>query len=125
VLALANFHGVRARNFLIVWDSLPIASNVAIDLIWLFAASLAGDFLRALKHFNCSSSGLGQHPAEMLRIRQLVERKTHVRSSISQGRSRGDVDARQLRAGSNQSPAIPGCGRAAPSRMARSNRSGS
>jgi hypothetical protein len=62
VLPLANFHGVRARNFLIVWDSLPIASNVAIDLIWLFAASLAGKFLRALKHFNCSSSGLGQHP---------------------------------------------------------------
>ena len=86
---------------------------------------IGGQISTRTKAFQLLIQRSGPASAEMLRIRQLVERKTHVCSSISQGRSRGDVDARQLRAGSNQPPAIPGCSRAAPSRMARSNRSGS
>jgi hypothetical protein len=64
VLPLADFHGVRARNFLTVRDSLPITSNVAVDLIWLFAASLAGKLLRALKHISIT------HPAVWASIPQ-------------------------------------------------------
>jgi len=125
VLPLADFHGVRARNFLTVRDSLPITSNVAVDVIWLFAASFAGKLLRAPSIFRLIQRS-GSASRRDAGIRQLVERKTHVRSRISQGRSRGDVDARQLRTGSNRSPAVPSCRRAAPpSRMVRSNRSGS
>jgi hypothetical protein len=52
VQPLADFHGVRAPNFLTVRDSLPITSNVAVDVIWLFAASFAGKLLRAPKHIS-------------------------------------------------------------------------
>jgi hypothetical protein len=41
-------------------DSLPITSNIAVDLIWLFAASVAGKLLRALTQNNISIA----HPAD-------------------------------------------------------------
>jgi hypothetical protein len=75
VLPLVDFHGVRARNCLAVRDSLPITSNIAVDLIWLFAASLAGKLLRALNIFRSLIQRSGQHPAEMPGILQLVEKE--------------------------------------------------
>jgi hypothetical protein len=63
VQPLADFHGVRARNFLTVRDSLPITSNVVVDLFWLFGASFAGKLLRAPKH-------ISTHPAVWASIPQ-------------------------------------------------------
>jgi hypothetical protein len=45
---------------------LPITSNIVVDLIWLFAASVAGKLLRALTQNNISIA----HPADWVSIPQ-------------------------------------------------------